>query len=190
MTYWHFGVGNGLDFSGGAPVAMTGLPISTSEGSASISDAAGNLEFYTDGITAWDATNTPMPFGTGLLGDPSSSQSGVIVPNPGNADQYYLIAVDNVSGPNGVTYSIVDMTLPGNGTVAVPLGDVTATKNVLLQAQTVGGDNISEKVGVVQNCNGVDYWVVLEREEPGGGGSARFYVYSLTAGGFTLVSGR
>jgi hypothetical protein len=185
MNNWHFGDGEGLDFSGGSPVAVNGLAISTSEGSASVSDAYGNTEFYTDGISVWDASNAIMPNGSGLLGDPSASQSGVAVPNPANPNQYYLLSVDNVSGPNGVTYSIIDMTLAGNGSVASPLGDVTATKNVLLEAQVVGGNNICEKIGVVRHCNGTDFWIVLERLAAG---SSRFYVYQLSSTGFALVS--
>ena len=42
---WYFGFGAGLDFNGGAPVVLTNGAISTYEGSASISDASGLLQF-------------------------------------------------------------------------------------------------------------------------------------------------
>jgi len=185
MNYWQFGQNVGLDFSSGTPVSLTGTSISTNEGCASMSSSSGQFLFYTDGIIVWDRNNNAMPNGTGLLGDPSASQSGVAIPSPADTNQYYLITVDNVSGPDGVHYSIVDMTLPGNGTVGSPLGDVTGIKNVSLQNQVVSGENISEKIGVVRHCNGTDFWVVLERLHSN---SSRFYVYLLSASGFSLTS--
>src|SRR6185436_15886836 len=47
---WRFGYNASVDFNSGVPVSSSGCPISTSEGSASIADASGNLLFYTDGI--------------------------------------------------------------------------------------------------------------------------------------------
>src|SRR6476659_883346 len=72
---WLFGNGGGLDFNSGSPLPFPGGQTATSEGSASVSDASGNLLFYTDGITVWDKTHAIMPNGTGLLGGYSSSQS-------------------------------------------------------------------------------------------------------------------
>ena len=98
MNNWHFGDGAGLDFSGGAPIAVTGMAINTPEGSASVSDALGNTAFYTDGISVWDASNTIMPNGSGLLGDPSASQSGVAVPNPANAHNHVTSEIYHRTG--------------------------------------------------------------------------------------------
>src|SRR5690349_5705120 len=81
---WLFGNGGGLDFNTGSPVPFAGGQINTTEGSASVSDAAGNLLFYTDGITVWDRTHAMMPNGFGLLGGVSSSQSAMIVLLPGS----------------------------------------------------------------------------------------------------------
>ncbi|HRG90540.1 MAG TPA: hypothetical protein PLW44_16070, partial [Chitinophagales bacterium] len=71
---WYFGATAGVDFNSGSPVAITDGVLSTSEGSATISDAAGNLLFYTDGIRVWTRNHVQMPNGNGLLGDPSSAQ--------------------------------------------------------------------------------------------------------------------
>jgi hypothetical protein len=46
---WHFGDGKSIDFSSGAPVALTGSQMNAFEGSASYSDRCGNLLFYTNG---------------------------------------------------------------------------------------------------------------------------------------------
>lgn len=46
---WHYGQNHCLDFSSGAPVYISGSPMSTFEGSASYSDQHGKLLFFTNG---------------------------------------------------------------------------------------------------------------------------------------------
>jgi hypothetical protein len=49
-----------LDFSNGAPVALTDRQIDTAEGCATISDANGQLLFYTDGKKVWNKNHQVM----------------------------------------------------------------------------------------------------------------------------------
>ncbi|MBT8272485.1 MAG: PKD domain-containing protein, partial [Bacteroidia bacterium] len=110
---WYFGSGAGLNFDPNTGT-VTADPsaigtISTNEGCSSISDPNGNLLFYTDGRTVWDRNFQIMPNadylgGSGLLGDPSSTSSAVIVPKPGNADQYYIFTVDEPHHNNAWAY--------------------------------------------------------------------------------------
>lgn len=86
-AFWYFGELAGLDFNSGSPVSTTGALVSF-EGSATMSDCDGNLLFYTDGVTVWDNTHNVMLNGTGLLGNPSSTQSAIIIPDPGNSSRY------------------------------------------------------------------------------------------------------
>ena len=65
---WYFGENAGLDFSTNPPNDIVGS-LSTDEGSASISNANGDLQFYTDGSTVYDKTGSIMSNGEGLLGD-------------------------------------------------------------------------------------------------------------------------
>src|SRR4051812_32955523 len=83
---WYFGDYAALDFNSGAPVALTNSAMSQWEGCASIADQNGNLLFYTDGVSIWDVSHNIMPNGTGLMGNMSSTQSGVIVKKPGSAN--------------------------------------------------------------------------------------------------------
>ena len=76
---WFFGAGNGLNFSTPNPTLVLGSPINQIEGVASISDASGNLLFYTTGLVVYDRTHNIMLNGTGLLGDGSSTQSSIII---------------------------------------------------------------------------------------------------------------
>lgn len=145
---WYFGVNAGLDFNSGTPVALTNGQLNSFEGSASIADNSGNLLFYSDGIDIWNRNHITMPNGTGLLGNWDATQSGVIVQKPGSTNLYYVFAVDDEAGPDGITYSEVDMNL------ASGLGDVTATKNVLLTTPS------TEKLTAVRHCNKKDIWII------------------------------
>ena len=82
---WYFSEYAGVDFNSGVPVALTDGAMDTREGCATISDASGNLLFYTDGITVWNKIHEVMDNGTGLLGHSSATQSGVIIPKPGSS---------------------------------------------------------------------------------------------------------
>ncbi len=163
---WYFGNNAGIDFNSGAPVAVNDGQLTTSEGCATISNTNGELLFYTDGITVWDKTHNVMQNGTGLLGNPSSTQSGIIVPKPGNPNIYYIFTVDAVSGIQGLNYSEVDLTLnSGNGAI-------TAIKNVQLTTPA------TEKISAISHANGTDFWVVAHGWE-----NADFLAYEVTASG-------
>ena len=51
--HWFFGFGAGLDLSTPVPTPVPG-PLSTDEGCTSISDANGQLLFFSNGETVWD----------------------------------------------------------------------------------------------------------------------------------------
>jgi len=144
---WYFGHGAGLDFNSGTPVALTNGSLHTDEGCSTISDAAGNLLFYTDGDTVWNRNHLVMTNGTGLLGHNSTTQLQ-IVPKPGNTNVYYIFTADVGGGSNGLRYSEVDMTLSAG------LGAVTATKNVLLHTP------VTEKMVAVKSQNCADIWLI------------------------------
>ncbi|MCC6369503.1 MAG: T9SS type A sorting domain-containing protein, partial [Bacteroidia bacterium] len=88
-----------------------------------------------------------MANGSGLLGDGSSTQSALIVKQPGNNSLYYVFTTDDVAGTDGFRYSIVDMAL------AAGMGSVTV-KNILIYSPS------AEKITAVKHCNGTDVWVV------------------------------
>ncbi|NCG29475.1 MAG: hypothetical protein GWP27_03280 [Bacteroidetes bacterium] len=52
--WWYFGNQAGIHFTTTGPVAEGSGQLNTQEGCATISDNAGDLLFYTDGITVWD----------------------------------------------------------------------------------------------------------------------------------------
>ncbi|MXN91538.1 T9SS type B sorting domain-containing protein [Flavobacterium sp. Sd200] len=206
---WFFGYSAGIKFlDDGTVVPLAGSRMSTNEGCSSMSDSNGNLLFYTDGRSVWDRNHLIMPnaaylFNRGLLGDPSSTQSGIIVPKKNNPDIYYVFTVDEpqhlnaafyperYSGTeqtipgdddgynNGLNYSIVDLSVTGtNGSI----GDVT-TKNI--QLYTYDPNNIdeakykcSEKITAVKNSDGSGFWVVTQFID-------KFYAFLVNQDGVT-----
>lgn len=163
-SVWYFGQNAGLKFEiSGSVTPLSDGQLNTEEGCSSIADAAGNLLLYTDGRTVWDRNHLAMPNGsfangTELFGDTSSTQSGIIVPKPGNPNIYYIFTVDEphhenaavypgtFSGTyvelgggqtpteddgrnNGLNYSVVDLSVTGsNGSI----GNVISRNNPLI----------------------------------------------------------
>ncbi|MDB5036164.1 MAG: Fibronectin type protein [Chlorobi bacterium] len=167
---WFFGFRAGIDFNGPTPVNIPGGLASNFEGSAVISDRnTGALLFYTDGERAMNRNRQPMPGGTGLHGNSSSTQSSLIVPMPGDSMKYYLFTIDAAENnlANGLQYSIVDMRLDGGR------GDI-ARKNVPLMAPA------AEKVTGMLGCDGRYYWVIAHEW-----GSNAFRAYKITLNGIS-----
>lgn len=166
---WYFGNKAGISFSGSAPKALTDGALSTLEGCATISDKKGNLLFYTDGIKVYNRNHKLMPNGSDLAGDPSSTQSGIIVPKPLYPNIYYVFTVDKEAQARGLQYSEIDMTLDGG------LGDVKV-KNTFIKGP------VSEKLTAVQHQNKKDIWVIAHEW-----GTDAFVVYLVTENGVSTT---
>ncbi|MDQ3191834.1 MAG: gliding motility-associated C-terminal domain-containing protein [Bacteroidota bacterium] len=164
-NYWYFGNNAGLDFNNGTPVALTDGELITNEGCATVSDYAGNLLFYTDGVNVWDRLHTRMLNGDSLMGDSSSTQSALIVKKPRADSIYYIFTT---AADSGLRYSIVDLTLNAG------LGDVTADKNILVFTPSC------EKLTAIRNFNGIDYWIIAHHK-----GTNSFYSYMLNSTGLS-----
>jgi gliding motility-associated-like protein len=160
---WYFGQNAGLKFMpDGTVIPLSDGQLITNEGCSTISDLNGNLLLYTDGKTVWDRNHVIMPNGVDLFGDPSSTQSGIIIPKPNSSTIFYIFTVDEphhenaAAYPNGFTgayadpnsqnvplgddgfnngfnYSVVDLSVIGaNGSI----GDVVSKNNELITYNT------------------------------------------------------
>jgi hypothetical protein len=147
FSKWYFGNNAGLDFSTSPPTILTNGAMTAPEGCATVCDASGNLLFYTNGMTIWNASHSVMANGNGLFGDTSSTQGALAVQHPTNLSQYYVFTLAAEGGSNGACYSIVDMGLAaGQGSVTI--------KNKPLYTP------VCERQVAVRNCNGEWVWVV------------------------------
>ncbi len=167
---WYFGNGGGISFNSGSPIAFGNSALNSAEGVSSISDASGNILMYTDGLSLFNQNDIVMPNGSGLQGGNSSSQSAVIIRKPLSNNLYYLFTADQDAQPDGIRYSIVNMSLNGG------LGDITATKNVLLHTPA------TEKLTAVMHCNKRDVWIIAH-----GWGDNDYMAWLLTPAGLTTT---
>ncbi|WP_199736727.1 PKD domain-containing protein [Fibrisoma montanum] len=157
---WYFGNNAGLDFSGGGtPSPIDDGKLSTIEGSSSIANTKGELLFYTDGITIYDADGKPMrslvPGDTAQVGIPlggnrNSTQSALIVPKPtcrGCEYLYYVYTTAEIRGKRTLTYSVVDMR-ESQGKGAIVEKNIPVTENGTEQSASVKNERDST------------YWVI------------------------------
>ena len=144
---WVFGRNAELNFSTTPPTPSSGNAIDTLEGCASISDAGGNLILYTDGQTVWDGANTVRAWG--LTGHPSSTQSAIIIPNPGNSVQFYIFTADGATGGNNhVNGILIDTTTWA----------ITQLSSIMTMPPTAGFSP-TERVTAIQHANCRDFWI-------------------------------
>ncbi|MBL7787100.1 MAG: gliding motility-associated C-terminal domain-containing protein [Chitinophagales bacterium] len=175
-NFWYFGINAGLDFSSGSPVPVTDGQLNVYEGTATMSDANGNLLFYTDGVQVYNRNHQLMPNGIGLTGNESTTQSALIIKQPDNDNIYFIFTAPSQGGSPmeapagmGIAYTVVDMLLDGGN------GDVVSANNPLYYPA-------AEKLTVVRHANGCDYWVIGHAM-----GSSRYVSYLVSGSGVENV---
>ncbi|QJX45847.1 hypothetical protein HMJ29_02395 [Hymenobacter taeanensis] len=167
QSIWLFGQQAGLSFpaDGGAPTPLLTSKMTTYEGSAVATNQQGQLLFYTNGEFVFNRQHQVMPNGKKLMGSNSSTQSALIVPDPGSGNVFYVFTVAAQGNGNGLRYSTVDMTRD-NG-----LGDVPRANALLITP-------VAEKLAAVRHQNGRDVWIVAHRWN-----SNAFVTFLVTADG-------
>ncbi len=158
-------------------LSIQGIPYGNGGSAVASNPLSGEVLFYTDGLSVYDASHNIMLNGTGLNGISLANQQVGICPVPTTQDQYYIFTNSaNLTNPGNLEYSIVDMTLAGNaGLFAPPLGSVlNLSKNV-----ATGISNISEGMVVIPNPSLTSCWVVTHEQ-----GTAIYQVFEVSAGGF------
>ncbi|MFD2786557.1 YncE family protein [Hymenobacter rubripertinctus] len=152
QSVWLFGQQAGLSFpaDGGTPTPLLTSKMTTYEGSAVATNQQGQLLFYTNGEFIFNRQHQVMPNGRKLMGSNSSTQSALIVPDPGSGNVFYVFTVGAQGGSNGLRYSTLDMTRDQG------LGDVVRMNALLVSP-------VAEKLAAVRHQNGRDVWVVAHR---------------------------
>jgi gliding motility-associated-like protein len=165
---WYFGSKAGLDFKQSPPQALYDAGLSSLEGCAAISDANGEIQFYTNGVSVNNKMHKLMKNGTGLMGDLSSTNNAVIVPVPGRSNIYYLFTIGaQRQDQKGFRYNVIDMN-GDNG-----LGEVT-DKNILIEDQSF------EKLAAIHHCNKSDVWITIRKW-----GTDEYHTYLVSNSGIS-----
>ncbi len=156
---WYFGNHAGIDFNPAPPVPLDDSAMDAPEGCAIICDRNGRTIFYTDGNDVFDRTHTLIA--TGIGGHPSSTQSSIVFPVPGDETLYYIFTTEAVNGgsTNMVRYSLFDLKLNGG------IGDVVQQAMPLFARST-------------ERITGVGQWLVIHES-----GNNSFRAYPITPGG-------
>lgn len=189
---WLMGYNGGLDeseidFVTGQPtISALQIPMDFRHTHANISDSAGNLLFYTNGVYIADATHDTMMNGSGINPGAYSNfvpdghlvaQGALIIKKPGWNNIYYLFhnTLDNYPSQGSYAFqlylTIIDMDQNGG------LGAVV-TKNypIIVDSLNTG------KITAVKHANGRDWWVVCHRVN-----SNKYYKLLVTPYGLPTV---
>lgn len=123
---WYFGRRCGIRFVNGIPEIDTSNNVISYEWSACMSNRfTGKLLFYTNGRTVWNSKHSIMDNGSNITYHQRLSYSSypLIIPNPADTNQYYIIS----KSVDSITYSVVDISLNGG------LGKVVSYNNYLFK---------------------------------------------------------
>lgn len=150
---WYFGAKAGLSFNSvpnqPLPSALTNGVMISDESSAAISDSAGKLLFYTNGVTVYNRLHQVMLNGDNLKGNQSACQGALIIPMPGSDSLYYIFTTDAIENSflNGYHYSVADISRDnGNGEII--------EKNTPIWA------SCTERLTAARHANGIDVWII------------------------------
>lgn len=193
---WYYGQRGGMNFSSGAPVYNNASYVNYNyidEADAVQSNSQGNLLFYTNGTEVWDVNHANINVGNLLKSNGSAHRGALIVPNPANANQYYLFTKDQghytvgmtntEPDSNGFRYSIVQINAGLAATTAswnVPITPPLALGYQLgHNSAMMGGEGIT----AVKSCNG--YWILTTGKK---GNQGYITIFSLTSAGLAFHS--
>jgi gliding motility-associated-like protein len=171
---WVFGTRCYVNFSSGQPVPTNQNPYYFGSGASSMSDAFGNLLFYSNGRYVYNKMHLPMVGGNSTLFGYNGGVSKPVlaVPFPGHDSLYYLFYVKSIDWDTPILlYAIINMNRQ-NG-----LGEVVAANQVLL-----GGDSICQKFTATLHCNKKDIWLVGHKKN-----SNQYYSLLITSNGISTT---
>jgi hypothetical protein len=175
---------------------FSGTPVITSDSlvfykfsysHANLSDSLGNLLFSTNGVVVFENNYDTMPNGTGLnpcsytsvfqYGGLPLPQADLILPDPGDSSQYYLIHQSADQYPvdytnKNIYYSKINMQL-NNGK-----GDISQ-KNIFLYQDLLWPASVT----ACKHANGRDWWIIFLRAY-----LPDYLIFLLTPNGITYQS--
>ena len=157
QNQWYFGNKAGMDFSAFHPLPITDVQLNAPEGVAVMTDSLGNLLFYSDGATVWNASHGVIR--DGLTGDPSATQAATIIPDKDIADEYFLVTIMGPSAPQGSSGFNIYKIRIRSGEAGTVVSDYATTMGAWGNVP-----NLSEKFTAVAFPYGTDktgYWFIM-----------------------------
>jgi hypothetical protein len=176
---WYFGSYAGLNFNGAEyPTILTNSAMYSPNATASVSDALGNLLFYTDGISVYNKNHDYMPNGEESLDGSPEASTTLIIPTPNDPSKYYIFHFEESYESTSLfnlNYAIIDMALDiGNGDVL--------ESGINLQLNT------SDRMAVAKTSDGLAYWLIVFGATDSTSAIDTFYSYKIDEFGINLVS--
>jgi PKD repeat protein len=184
-TNWFFSTLSAFSFQTGIPVqstiTTTGYANSFHEACAVQSNDAGQLLFYTNGVRVFNSSQTSVNNSNLLLGNTSSNDGALIVPDPSGPNKYYIFTKAAEGGMDGFRHTKVEMvgSTPVLSNVNTP---VTFPAGYMIGNN--GAIRGTEGISAIQKCDG--WWIItgLRKTE-----TQHFtVVYSLDSTGLHYVS--
>jgi Pregnancy-associated plasma protein-A/Secretion system C-terminal sorting domain/PKD domain len=156
---WYFGRKGTVAFNGGAHENLPSFNMNTAECNASVSNASGQLLFYTDGRRIIDNTHTVINPSSLMNGNPSSNHGVVIVPKPASTTNYFIYltaaatAASNCFSPSA-NFGIAqyEVNVSAGGAVTLVGGPTHPTNNYF----------VGEGLTVVPANDGTEYWLLAK----------------------------
>jgi gliding motility-associated-like protein len=173
--HWYFGDKAGLHFNKGNIDHLDDSEMSLLKGSSTISDAQGNLLFYSNGETIWNKNHEIMINGKGLFGEIENTQASIIIPKPNSPSTYYIFTTrqNELNNPlfyAGIYYSEIEISS------TYPLGRVKYKNQRLTYSK-------AQRITAVHHKNGKDIWVITYGSEVDKGANDIFSAFKVTEEG-------
>lgn len=175
---------SGIRFTDDGPSSYDGvrLNINLSKGSAMLTDPGnGEVKAYTNGQVIVDASHRVMPGGENLEGVPRQN-GALFIPDPTSCQRWRILhqgAGFEVRNYNAY-YAEFDLGLPGNGSTAAPLGEVTLNSRRIFSSTY--NDAISEGMNaILKSPDSRESWVFMTSK-----GQREFVVLNSDANGISV----
>lgn len=181
---WYFGNLGGITFNtSGTTSPAPGSGMNAGEGCTIVSDTAGVVIFYSDGVSVWN-NSSPTPVFTGLPGSNSSTQAALALAVPGtNCERFLIFTTKGVEQTGAHDLGIALVTVTGIS----PNYVVNVSSPALSVIQPSGSVFFGEKLAATSDTTG-GYWVMAHDYVSGSGTANTFYKYHITSANFSSVT--
>jgi hypothetical protein len=183
--HWTFGNRCHIVFTnGGDPTLAGNHAFNSLEGCATLSDAAGNLLFYTEGAGVYATLPGPaLPTTPATLGGTSSStHAAIVVPPAGGGVLHHIFTTGDWDGTGTNIGPVCHTTVAlGGGSVSIASQPTDLT--------TLGPQRAAERLAAVPHEDCFKYWVVaMDGDPPPAGGTRLLHALLIDSDGPPTVS--